>query len=82
VAPFNFAHPVFSLNSESQRAMHSTAYYEEIVTLYMLSDVVVMCLCCVPVQLNRKLMMTEDDLERSDKKANASDEYVISRDVI
>ena len=28
------------------------------------------------VQLSRKLMMTEADLERSDKKADAADEYV------
>ena len=36
----------------------------------------VTCLACVSVQLNRKLMMTEADLERTDKKADAADEYV------
>jgi len=31
----------------------------------------------ISVQLNRKVMMTEADLERTDKKADAADEYVI-----
>lgn len=32
--------------------------------------------CVFFLQLSRKLMMTEADLERSDKKADAADEYV------
>ena len=34
---------------------------------------------CVTVQLNRKVMMTEADLERTDKKADAAEQYVIDR---